>query len=79
MHLLHDIDAFHTPALFYAAIAGVWLFVAGLISGYYDNKALYTRMGQRVRQLRWLGRLLGIERRDRAVALCRKQPGRPDG
>jgi len=65
MHLLHDIDAFHTPALFYAAIAGVWLFVAGLISGYYDNKALYTRMGQRVRQLRSLGRLLGIERRDR--------------
>jgi len=64
-HLLHDIDPFHTPALFYAAIAGVWLFVAGLISGYYDNKALYTRMGQRVRQLRWLGRLLGAERRAR--------------
>ncbi|MGJ9418792.1 site-specific recombinase [Massilia sp. CMS3.1] len=65
LHLLHDIDPFGTPALFYAAVAGVWLFVAGLISGYYDNKALYTRMGQRVRQLRWLGALLGIERRDR--------------
>ncbi|MDB5747772.1 MAG: recombinase [Massilia sp.] len=64
-HLLHDIDPFGSPALFYAAIAGVWLFVAGLISGYYDNKALYTRMGQRVRQLRWLGRLLGTERRAR--------------
>ena len=64
-HLLHDIDPFHTPALFYAAIAGVWLFVAGLISGYYDNKALYTRMGLRVRQLRWLRWLLGAERRDR--------------
>lgn len=64
MHLLHDIDPIHTPALFYAAIAGVWLFVAGLISGYYDNKALYTRMGQRVRQLRWLGSLIGVERRD---------------
>ena len=64
-HLLHDIDPFGTPALFYAAVAGVWLFVAGLISGYYDNKALYTRMGQRVRQLRWLGALLGVERRDR--------------
>ncbi|HBF49870.1 MAG TPA: recombinase [Massilia sp.] len=61
-HLLHDIDPFHTPALFYAAIAGVWLFVAGLISGYYDNKALYTRMGLRVRQLRWLRWLLGVER-----------------
>lgn len=58
-HLLTDIDPFHTPALFYAATAGVWLFVAGLISGYYDNKALYTRMGQRVRQLRSLQRLLG--------------------
>ena len=61
-HLLHDIDPVHSPALFYAAIAGVWLFLAGLISGYYDNKALYTRMGQRVRQLRWLCRLLGRER-----------------
>ena len=44
MHLLHDIDPFHSLALMYAAIAGVCLFVAGLISGYYDNKALYTRM-----------------------------------
>ncbi len=61
-HLLADIDPFHGPALFYAAIAGVWLFVAGLISGYYDNKALYTRMGQRVRQLRGLRRLLGEAR-----------------
>ncbi|MCD2519662.1 site-specific recombinase [Massilia sp. G4R7] len=61
-HLLHDVDPIHSPALFYAAVAGVWLFVAGLISGYYDNKALYTRMGQRVRQLRGLRRLLGEER-----------------
>ncbi|WP_332877610.1 site-specific recombinase [Massilia sp. S19_KUP03_FR1] len=61
-HLLSDIDPFHTPALAYAAVAGVWLFVAGLISGYYDNKALYTRMGQRVRQLRTLQRLLGPAR-----------------
>lgn len=64
-HLLADIDPFHTPALAYAAVAGVWLFVAGLISGYYDNKALYTRMGQRVRQLRGLQRLLGPARLQR--------------
>jgi len=62
MHLLHDIDPLHSLALFYAAIAGVCLFVAGLISGYYDNKALYTRMAQRVYQLRGLGRLLGAGR-----------------
>jgi site-specific recombinase len=64
-HLLQDVDPLHSPALFYAAIAGVWLFVAGLISGYYDNKALYTRMGQRVRQLRGLRRVLGAERQAR--------------
>ncbi|MEH6437543.1 site-specific recombinase [Massilia sp. DD77] len=63
--MLHEVDPIHSPAVFYAAIAGVWLFVAGLISGYYDNKALYTRMGQRVRQLRGLRRLLGAERQAR--------------
>lgn len=62
LHLLNDIDPVNSPALFYAAVAGVWLFVAGLISGYYDNKALYTRIGQRVGQLRGLRRLLGPER-----------------
>lgn len=67
-HLLADIDPIHGPALFYAAIAGIWLFVAGLVSGYYDNKALYTRMGQRVRQLRGLRRLLGAQRLERFSA-----------
>ncbi|MDL2354389.1 MAG: site-specific recombinase [Pseudomonadota bacterium] len=62
LHLLHDIDPLHSLALLYAAIAGVCLFVAGLISGYYDNKALYTRMARRVGQLRGLGRLLGEQR-----------------
>lgn len=64
-HLLHDSDPLHSLALFHAAIAGVWLFVSGLLSGYYDNKALYTRFGQRVRQLRGLARMLGQPRLDR--------------
>ncbi|TWI70159.1 site-specific recombinase [Pseudoduganella lurida] len=65
MHLLSDIDPIHTPALFYAAIAGVCLFLSGLISGYYDNQALYTRWGRRVSQLRGLVRVLGRARTDR--------------
>ena len=64
-HLLHDIDPVTSLALFHAMIAGVCLFLAGLISGYYDNKALYTRMAQRVSQLRGLGRLLGQDRLQR--------------
>ncbi|TFW31658.1 site-specific recombinase [Massilia horti] len=65
LHMIHESDPLHSPALFHAAIAGVWLFVSGLVSGYYDNKALYTRVGQRVRQLRGLRRVLGQARLQR--------------
>lgn len=64
-HLIHDSHPWESLALLHAAIAGVWLFVSGLVSGYYDNKALYTRMGQRVQQLHGLRRLLGKERLER--------------
>lgn len=64
-HLIEDSHPWHSLALLHAAIAGVWLFVSGLVSGYYDNKALYTRMSQRVQQLRGLRRLLGRERLER--------------
>jgi len=61
-HLLHDIDPFASLALFHAAIAGVCLFLAGLISGYYDNKALYTHIAQRVARAHWLRKLMGQQR-----------------
>jgi len=65
MQLLHDINPLNGTTLLYAAIAGVCLFLAGLISGYYDNQALYTRWAQRVRQLRTLERWLGAARLER--------------
>ena len=46
-------------------MAGVCLFLAGLISGYSDNKALYTRWAQRIAQLRGLRWLLGPARLQR--------------
>lgn len=61
-HLLGDASPWASPAIFHAAIAGVCLFLAGLIAGYYDNKAVYARVPQRLQQVRWLGRLLGAER-----------------
>jgi site-specific recombinase len=61
-HLIQDSHPWESLALLHAAIAGIWLFVSGLVSGYYDNKALYTRMAQRVQQLHGLRRLLGKER-----------------
>ncbi|MFN9491076.1 MAG: site-specific recombinase [Betaproteobacteria bacterium] len=67
-HLLHDLDPLASLALLHAAIAGVWLFLAGLISGYFDNKAAYERIGDRVAHLRWLQALAGPAR---AAALGR--------
>lgn len=61
-HLLHDIDPIRSLALPHAAIAGVCLFLSGLISGYYDNTASYANIPARLRQLNWLKRLLGERR-----------------
>jgi site-specific recombinase len=74
-HLLHDIDPLHSLALFYAAIAGVCLFVAGLISGYYDNKAIYARIPARIAQLRWLRRVLGETRLKKFAAYIENNLG----
>jgi site-specific recombinase len=64
-HLLHDLHPWRSLALAHAAIAGVYLFLSGLISGYYDNQALYHRVPQRLRRVHWLRRLLGPNRLDR--------------
>jgi site-specific recombinase len=61
-HLLHAISPFDSLALFYAAIAGVCLFLAGLISGYYDNLAAYERVRERIEHAKWLRHLLGEAR-----------------
>ncbi|SMC26481.1 Site-specific recombinase [Andreprevotia lacus DSM 23236] len=61
-HLLHDLNPVASLALFHAAIAGVCLFLSGLISGYYDNKAIYNQIPQRIAALPWLNKLAGEAR-----------------
>ena len=56
--LLHDASIL-SLAPFYAAIAGVALFIGGLVSGYFDNKAAYSRIGLRLQTHRLLARVLG--------------------
>jgi site-specific recombinase len=74
-HLLHDLHPWHSLALFHAAIAGLYLFLSGLVSGYYDNQALYHQVPQRLRRVRWLRRLLGEERLARLAAYVEKNLG----
>jgi site-specific recombinase len=60
-HLLADLDPL-SWALPHAAIAGFFLFLSGLISGYFDNRAAYANIGPRIARLNWLRRLAGNER-----------------
>lgn len=63
--MLHDIHPTLSLALPHAAIAGVCLFLSGLVSGFYDNKAIYNRVPDRVRRVKGLRRLLGADRQER--------------
>jgi len=56
--MLHEVHPLASGALFFAAVAGVGLFLSGLVSGYFDNKARYHRLGPRIAaapRLAWLG------------------------
>lgn len=66
-HLLGDIHPFKSGSVFYAAIAGVCLFLSGLIAGYHDNLAVYNKIPERLKALGWLRKLLGEARLNRVA------------
>ena len=56
--LIAEIHPIESGALFFAAIAGIGLFLSGLVSGYFDNQARYFQLGPRIAsapRLAWLG------------------------
>lgn len=68
LRLLAEIDPVGSAALFYAAIAGVGLFLSGIVSGYYDNQSVYHAIPRRLQDLGWPQRLLGTRRWNAVVA-----------
>lgn len=48
-------------ALWYAAITGFYLFISGIVAGYVDNRVIYSKIPQRVRQLRLLHNVAGFK------------------
>ncbi len=61
---LNELRPFAGLALFHAAIAGVWLFLAGLISGFFDNRCAYLDLPGRLRRHPLLQGRLSRQRRD---------------
>ena len=58
LHMVHELHPWHSPALFHAAITGVYLFLAGVISGYYDNKSVYNHIPDRLKKHPLLRKIL---------------------
>ena len=74
-HLLSEQSLIHSGSLFYGAICGVFLFLAGLISGYFDNYAVYNHIPQRILQLKWPRRIFGQARMQRVADYIRDNLG----
>ena len=66
-HLLHDLHPWHSLALAHAALTGVFLYLSGVVSGYYDNLAAIARVPARLVRAPWL-RWLSRPRRNRVAA-----------
>lgn len=73
-HLIADLDPL-SWALPHAAIAGFYLFLSGLITGYFDNRAAYADIGPRLARLRWLRALFGRNRAGRIGAYIQDRLG----
>jgi site-specific recombinase len=58
--LLEGLHPWQSGALAYAAVAGVFLFASGLVSGYVDNRNRYGRIPLRIEQDPRLRRILGL-------------------
>ena len=62
LHKLESLNPFTTLCLLHAAIAGVMLFLAGILSGIADNSNIYNRYSERIKTHRVLKKIIGRNR-----------------
>lgn len=67
IELMQALHPWQSGTILFAAVAGFFLFLSGLISGWVDNRNLYSRLPERFARHPLLCRVFG-ERRTRAVA-----------
>jgi site-specific recombinase len=74
--LLEDISPIHSLAIFHAAIAGVFLFLSGIISGSISNRNKYSNMYYRIQEHPWLKLTFGKEKSKKIASWFEKKwPG----
>ena len=74
--LMNDISPLHSKAIFHASIAGVFLFLSGIISGSIANRHKHNRVVFRIQELPWLKNTFGKKHTTRlSVWVGKKWPG----
>jgi site-specific recombinase len=63
--MIKEINLLQSPAIFHAAIAGVYLMLSGLVSGYYENLWIYHNYHKRISQNPNLTKLFGQQKLSR--------------
>ena len=57
--LLKDLDPFHSKALLHAALAGVYLFISGIIAGNVGNTSVFYKIPERIAKNPYIHYLFG--------------------
>lgn len=73
--LVDQVFPFSGGAIFYAAIAGVFLSVSGFISGYFDNKTKASNLNYRIQHNEFLTRHLSAKKLSRFALFSEKSIG----
>jgi site-specific recombinase len=74
-HLFHDLHPWHSLSLWYAAVAGVCLFVSGIIAGGADNWFVFNRVGKRLQNARLLKSYVAPHNLSRAITYIENNIG----
>jgi len=74
-HLMHELHPFTSGSLIFASIAGVYLFLAGIISGYIDNVVIYRNIPERIKMHHLLRGTLSLKRVTKISAYIEKNIG----
>lgn len=66
-HVIESLHPYKSLSLWYAGVAGIGLFVSGLLAGFADNWFVFNNVGYRLRQSDLLRRIVGPHNLDRAI------------
>ena len=75
IYLIEQVFPFSGGAIYYAAIAGVFLSLSGFVSGYFDNKVKAINLAYRIQHNKALSRFLSEEKRIKIALIIEKNLG----